>query len=402
MTRGKDKPASRKHPSTGKSREPASAEARAAEAVRRLDDITRLVSDWVWETDRDLRLVFVSIRIREFLGYHPQQSIGRQFSDLGSFGRETPSPINRDRPAPFREAPFQVMDHEGVERYCLVSGLPVFELDTGDFTGFRGTVKDITQRKRAEEELQEAKEQAEAASRAKSEFLSRMSHELRTPMNAILGFGQLLEYNPAEPLSEVQKRHVEYILSGGRHLLGLIDEILDLAKIESGRFELSMEDVSLCAVIDECLSLTRTSADEADVELVDRCARETAVCVRADYTRTKQVLLNLLSNAVKYNRRGGTVTLRDRLNGSGRLRVEVVDTGVGIPPEKRGELFLPFTRLSAEASGVEGTGIGLTITKQLVEQMGGRIGFESTAGAGSTFWFELPASGAGAPAKKGD
>ena len=256
---------------------------------------------------------------------------------------------------------------------------------------------DITERRQAERALRAAKEEAEAANRAKSEFLSRMSHELRTPMNAILGFGQLLEYNPTEPLSEVQKRHVEYILSGGRHLLGLIDEILDLAKIESGRFELSLEDVSLRAVVDECLSLTRTSADEADVELVDRCARETAVCVRADYTRTKQVLLNLLSNAVKYNRRGGTVTLRDRLNGSGRLRVEVVDTGVGIPPEKRGELFLPFTRLSAEGSGVEGTGIGLTITKQLVEQMGGRIGFESTVGAGSAFWFELPASGAGAP-----
>ena len=255
--------------------------------------------------------------------------------------------------------------------------------------------EDITETRAAERALRAAKEEAEAANRAKSEFLSRMSHELRTPMNAILGFGQLLEYNPAEPLSEVQKRHVEYILSGGRHLLGLIDEILDLAKIESGRFELSMEDVSLCAVIDECLSLTRPSADEVGVELVDRCARETAVCVRADYTRTKQVLLNLLSNAVKYNRRGGTVTLRNRLNGSRRLRVEVVDTGVGIPPEKRGELFLPFTRLSAEASGVEGTGIGLTITKQLVEQMGGRIGFESTVGAGSAFWFELPASGAG-------
>ena len=180
--------------------------------------------------------------------------------------------------------------------------------------------EDITETRAAERALRAAKEEAEAASRAKSEFLSRMSHELRTPMNAILGFGQLLEYNPAEPLSEVQKRHVEYILSGGRHLLGLIDEILDLAKIESGRFELSMEDVSLRAVIDECLSLTRTSADEADVELVDRCARETAVCVRADYTRTKQVLLNLLSNAVKYNRRGGTVTLRNRLNGSRRCR----------------------------------------------------------------------------------
>ena len=267
-------------------------------------------------------------------------------------------------------------------------------LVTGLFAYF---AYDMTQRKRVEEELLEAKERAEAANRAKSEFLSRMSHELRTPMNAILGFGQLLEYNSAEPLSEVQKRYVEYILSGGRHLLGLIDEILDLAKIESGRFELSMEDVSLRAVIDECLSLTRPSADEVGVELVDRCARATAVYVRADYTRTKQVLLNLLSNAVKYNRHGGTVTLRDRLVGSGRLRVEVVDTGVGILPEKRGELFLPFTRLSAEGSGVEGTGIGLTITKQLVEQMGGRIGFESTAGAGSTFWFELPASGTSAP-----
>ena len=151
--------------------------------------------------------------------------------------------------------------------------------------------EDITETRAAERALRAAKEEAEAANRAKSEFLSRMSHELRTPMNAILGFGQLLEYNPAEPLSEVQKRHVEYILSGGRHLLGLIDEILDLAKIESVRFELPMEDVSLRAVIDECLSLTRPSADEVGVELVYRCARETAVCVRADYTRTKQVLL---------------------------------------------------------------------------------------------------------------
>ena len=371
------------------------------ENQRFLDSIIENIPDMIFVKDaRTRKYVRVNKAGEELVGHSRDQLIGKTDHDL--FSREqAEQSVAFDREVvesgTILDIPERMVESKSLGTRILHNrklsildddGAPKYVLCISD---------DITERRQAERALRAAKEEAEAANRAKSEFLSRMSHELRTPMNAILGFGQLLEYNPTEPLSEVQKRHVEYILSGGRHLLGLIDEILDLARIESGRFELSMEDVSLRAVIDECLSLTRTSADEADVELVDRCARETAVCVRADYTRTKQVLLNLLSTAVKYNRRGGTVTLRDRLNGSGRLRVEVVDTGVGIPPEKRGELFLPFTRLSAEGSGVEGTGIGLTITKQLVEQMGGRIGFESTVGAGSAFWFELPASGAGAP-----
>ncbi len=248
---------------------------------------------------------------------------------------------------------------------------------------------DITERTRAEE-LRAAKQQAEAANRAKSEFLSDMSHELRTPMNAILGFAQLLQHNPKEPLRPSQMEYVQQILKGGAHLMKLITEILDLAGIEGGKVALAIDDVAPRETFDECLALTQTLADQQGVTLVDGSAGRELPTVRADPTRFKQVLLNLLSNAVKYNRDGGGVTLGCTETAGGMLRVSITDTGPGISPQMQDQLFQPFRRLGAESTEIEGTGIGLTITKRLIELMGGRIGFESEVGRGSTFWIELP------------
>ncbi|MCH7486536.1 MAG: PAS domain S-box protein [Proteobacteria bacterium] len=262
--------------------------------------------------------------------------------------------------------------------------------------------QEISERKRVEEARRAAMEQAEAANRAKSEFLSSMSHELRTPLNAILGFGQLLEQNPKDPLTDSQLEHTRQILKGGRHLLELINEVLELARIESGKVTLAKENVRPGKIFAESLDLTRTFADEAGIELKDRTHDLDLPLVRCDPTRFKQVLINLLSNAVKYNREGGRVTLACREMDDGMLRVEVIDTGPGIPAEMQGELFQPFCRLGKETTDVEGTGIGLTITKQLVHLMEGRIDVESELGKGSTFWFELPLAGESAPGTDAD
>ena len=236
--------------------------------------------------------------------------------------------------------------------------------------------------------LRKSEEAAASASRAKTEFLSSMSHELRTPMNAILGFGQLLLTEPGEPLGPQRTRFVEQILKAGRHLLELINEVLDLARIEAGKLVLSVEPVSVSGVVRECAPLIQNLARDRGVT-VDAGAAEADGYVMADYMRLKQSLLNLLSNAVKYNRRGGSVTVRVRAAGDERVRISVSDTGPGIPAAKQPEMFRPFHRLAQNAAEVEGTGIGLALTRNFVVAMGGEIGFDSELGRGTTFWIEL-------------
>jgi PAS domain S-box-containing protein len=251
----------------------------------------------------------------------------------------------------------------------------------------------VFERTRAEEDVLRAKEEAERANLAKSEFLSRMSHELRTPMNAILGFAQILEI---EGQMEDDRESVDQILRAGRHLLALIDEVLDISRIESGGMTLSLEPVSLANVLRETQEMVRGIATEHRVTLtVTGCEHHHP---QADQQRLKQVLLNLLSNAIKYNREGGSVTITCEERPERRLRIAVADTGPGIAPEKLQRLFTPFDRLEAELQGMaEGTGLGLSLSKGLVEAMGGTVGVQSTIGKGSTFWLDLPLAAAPAP-----
>jgi len=254
-----------------------------------------------------------------------------------------------------------------------------------------GTMQDVTAQVQSERDLIEARDEAERASQTKSEFLSRMSHELRTPMNAILGFAQLLECGD---LDDTQRDEVEEILKAGRHLLDLINEVLDLAKIESDHIELRPEPIALAPLIEECMSLIGSLAQKRGIRLGS--GRSEAV-VRADPIRLKQALLNLLSNAIKYNREGGSVRIDTRISNDGHLRISIIDTGIGIAQEKLGELFQPFNRLDADSRGIEGTGIGLALTRRIIDLMGGQIGVETEVGRGSRFWIDLPLDSLEAP-----
>ncbi|MGE4278927.1 MAG: ATP-binding protein [Magnetospirillum sp.] len=263
---------------------------------------------------------------------------------------------------------------------------------SGLTTHYVAVEEDATSRRVGEEELVQAKQAAEAASLAKSEFLSSMSHELRTPMNAILGFAQLLASAEDSELGERQRFYADSILKSGNHLLSLVNDILDMARIEAGRLSLSFEPVPLERVLAEIKPMIGPMAERRKVTLIDEITGRAPPVLEADFIRLKQVLINLASNAIKYNRSGGTVRFTLSHGETGPVRISVSDTGIGIPEKRKAEVFLPFARLGAEASSVEGTGIGLTISKMLIESMGGQIGFFTQENLGTTFWLEVPRS----------
>ena len=248
---------------------------------------------------------------------------------------------------------------------------------------------DITEIKKGEEELQHAKEAAEAANRSKTDFLSSMSHELRTPLNAILGFGQLLEVDENFGQNEFQTEAVQRILKSGNHLLELINQVLDLSRIESGNLLVSIEPISATVLVDDCFRMAEGAAARRQIQLHNRIDMDGLPMVQGDMVRARQVLLNILMNSVKYNNDGGQVWLSSEVR-DGRLRMIVADNGPGISRDYQQDIFVPFNRLGMEGKGIEGTGIGLTISKQLIEMMKGAIGFEETEGGGATFWIELP------------
>lgn len=263
----------------------------------------------------------------------------------------------------------------------------------------RMVLDDIDKRKRLDEalliknqELDVARAVAEKASMAKSDFLANMSHELRSPLNAILGFAQLMELGPTQPTA-AQKSSIDQILRAGWYLLDLIGEILDLTSIESGQLKLTLEPVSLSSVLQACRANVAPDADKRAVQMHFAPVDE-ALLVRVDRIRLQQVMLHLLSNAIKYNRRGGSleVTCKQLGGQPPRVRVCVSDTGEGLSADKIAYLFQPFNRLGRETSAEEGTGVGLALSKRLVELMGGTIGAQSTAGVGSAFWIELDQS----------
>ncbi len=267
------------------------------------------------------------------------------------------------------------------------------------FREITGPVTDVQQRTPPAERWlrftnHEAKEEADKANQAKSQFLSRISHDLRTPLTAIMGFGQLLGMDKSAPLSQRQVDSVAEINKASEHLLDLINDILNLAQIESGHIELQLEAVNTCELVAECEALIAPLAQERDINFTTphtegREPPAHPFLVEADRKRLKQVLLNLLGNAVKYNRHGGSISISCEPAGR-NLRILVADTGEGLTEVQQSQLFLSFERLGAEHTSIKGSGIGLVIAKGLVENMAGTIGVESESGKGSTFWIELP------------
>ena len=272
-------------------------------------------------------------------------------------------------------------------RFPAIVSITALRDDYDEIIGYLLIGTDNSVRKQVEFELKNAMAVAERANLAKSDFLSNMSHELRTPLNAILGFAQLME-SDVTPQTASQKESTSQILQAGWYLLDLINEILDLALIESGRLLLSQEPMSLDEVMLDCQAMIEPQAQKYGITL-SFCHFDKPCFVHADRTRVKQILINLLSNAIKYNHVGGSVIVDCAVISTERIRISVKDTGPGLSPEKLAQLFQPFNRLGQAAGTEEGTGIGLVMTKRLVELMGGVIGVESTVGKGSEFWVEL-------------
>jgi PAS domain S-box-containing protein len=493
--------------------------ARLARAEERFADIARLVSDWIWETDREFRFNFVSGRVTELLRLHPRELQGVGLFEFGTFlpseqsGTAPPDPGLR---SPFKDAPYRVRTREGTERLFLLSGLPVFNDQTGAFTGFRGTARDVTDElaaradasrsqtrlkdavesisegfvlydaqarlllcnrrfreywyaiahrlvpgaplstllragtrlvarpsprkligsemrertrseaglelqlkdgrwlrisdrltsdgaivsihtditaaKQREEALRNAKNAAEAASRAKSAFLANVSHELRTPLNAIIGFSEMMRDKVLGPIGNPQyEGYVESVVDSAHHLLGLINDILDVAKAEAGKLELEETEVDLASVFASVERLVRDQAHRRQLRLTV-ASPESLPLLHADERRLKQILINLLSNAIKFTEPGGSVEALAGLDPDGQLSVAVSDTGIGIAPEDIPEALAPFGQVDNRLSRkFLGTGLGLPLTRALVELHGGNLVLASAPGVGTTVTVRFPA-----------
>jgi PAS domain S-box-containing protein len=376
------------------------------EMARRFRALIEHSSDTVSLISAEGKLLYVSPAVERILGYPFQERVGRDAFELLH-----PEELERARalyadllthPGKTVSGQFRYRRQDGSWRWLEVTATNL--LDEPSVRAVVANYRDITERRLIEQEirqlnvqleqrviertaeLRDAKEESERANRAKSDFLSRMSHELRTPLNAILGFAQLLEM---EPLPEEQRDSVRQILKGGQHLLHLVNEVLDITRIEAGNTALSLEPVGLAAIVEESIDLIMPLAAQRQIQVVNVTPEAWDRHVHADSQRLKQVLLNLLSNAVKYNRDRGKVQLSCEDRPNGRVRIGVADTGVGIPHDRLARLFIPFERLGADQIGVEGTGLGLAHSRALVESMGAEIGVETEPGRGSLFWVDL-------------
>jgi signal transduction histidine kinase len=493
-----------------------------AAAQERLHDVTRLVSDWVWETDADLALSFVSPRICEMLDYHPRELIRCRLADFGTFpdGRHGFPGPEGSSPLPFRDIAFSVARRDGARRLLLLSGLPVFSA-SGDFVGYRGTARDVTQEteageraaqsrgqltraiesisegftlfdaeerlvlcnskfrsmfpatadllepgiayadfihavaerggvmlgsetarawserqcalrrqgaaafelqlgdgrwvkvsdrraadgstvgiltditelKRREAALYSAKEYAEVASRSKSEFLANISHELRTPLNAIIGFAEIMRDEIFGPVGSQQYRdYLGDILDSGRHLLDVINDILDVAKAEAGKLELDEEEVDVADVIRSAMRLVHERAHKSELTLGTEAPAQLPL-LYADERKLKQILLNLLTNAIKFTPPGGRVEITTELDPSGDFVLRVADTGIGIAPEHIATALAPFGQVDGSMTRkYEGTGLGLPLTHAMVELHGGTLSIASRVRQGTTVTVRLPAT----------
>ena len=385
------------------------AETKRAQSEAELRDALANMTDIYYRTDADGMITSISKSAVTVMGVRPEDLIGKRMSDFYAEpdGREkflSALQANNWEVIGY-EAPLKRPDGEIV--WVSTSAKVRFDAK-GAIQGVEGTSRNITEKKHAEialqelqqdlenrvidrtQQLEEARKSAEHANLAKSDFLAHMSHELRTPLNAIIGFGEFLSNIPNMPLKDKQGEYVDHIVDSGKHLLNLINDILDLAKIENGSFELDLSEIPYSQVMEDCLMFVEKGVEQNKLTLDAQCTCGTDMLIKADAKRLRQVMLNLLSNAVKYNRPDGEIKVWcERLN-NGLGRVYVKDNGVGIPMELQGSLFEAFVRDSKTAKIVEGTGIGLYISKELMVQMGGDIGFTSVTDEGSTFWIDIP------------
>jgi len=376
---------------------------RIEELLRASEERQRLALDaaelGMWHVDPATRITRTDARFRAIFGTTEEWTDYLQLfavmhpDDLPMVQEAVAAATRLEDPVPYA-IEYRIAHPDGSLRWVFAKGRSSIAGTgpTSRVMSFDGTVADITSRKAVEADLIAALAAAEDANQAKSDFLSRMSHELRSPLNAVLGFAQLLQSGTPPP-TERQEESVDEILKAGWYLLGLIDEILDLSLIESGRLSCVLEPVPLAEVLADCLALVEGQAAARGIRL-SLAQLDDACIVIVDRTRLKQVFINLLGNAIKYNRQGGTVQLHFEAVGPGRICIRIEDSGGGLSPGQLDHIFQLFERLGQEAGAIAGTGIGLALSKRLVELMGGRIGVHSVVGQGSVFWVELDAPGA--------
>ncbi|MGI9386259.1 MAG: ATP-binding protein [Methyloligellaceae bacterium] len=368
------------------------AEKSARDSENRFRDFADASSDWLWETDAELRLSYVSDRFADQSGIAISEYIGKRHGELdGNAMDEAQSAAFQEATAkhkPFKDISFMRTTAMGEQKYFAISGVPVFD-EEKTFLGYRGTGSDITTEKLFEIQLERAKTEAEAASRAKSDFLANMSHELRTPLNAIIGYAELLQEEAGDRNDKVLKEDLTKVQNAGKHLLGLINNVLDLSKVEAGKMDVSFDLVDLDVLITEVADTAQPLVLERDNTFqVDNTAEVRKFIT--DSQKLRQMLLNLLSNAAKFTH-SGEVRLAVHQNGPDWLQFEVSDTGVGMTKDQLSDLFEPFTQADPSvARRFGGTGLGLALCKRFADMLSGRLFVESVEGVGSRFIFNLP------------